>query len=89
MQVCRVQKGSHTVFSHEMRLDQGEFLAVATCESKKVSVLLSLCLEDMSANWVCNACAGLAFGFEHKEHGLIFELSLVWKKKMRWETFTC
>lgn len=36
MQVCRVQKGLHTIFSHEKMLDGGELLAVATCESKRV-----------------------------------------------------
>lgn len=41
----------------------------------------------MSANWVCSACAGLSFGFEHKEHGLIFELSLVWKKRYEMGNF--
>lgn len=82
--MCRVQKGLHTVFSHKIRLDQSEFLAVANCEREEVSVMLSLCFEDISANWVCSACAGLAFGFEHKEHGLIFISSS--EKNVRWET---
>lgn len=30
---------------HKVRLNQGEFLAVVTCESEKVSVLLLLCFE--------------------------------------------
>lgn len=77
-------------FLYEMRLDQGEFFAVVTCESVKVSVLLSLCFENVTANWVCSAHAGLAFALEDKEHGLIFELSLVWRKRCRvGNCFTC
>ena len=40
-------EGLHTIFPCEIRLGQGEFLAVATHESEKVSVLLSLCFEHI------------------------------------------